>query len=255
MRQLRFLYLKALAVALLACGLAAPQQTSSKNVPPRPAANAWMLTPTPYPTWTPDIPASVRAQRDGTWDKASFRQLPLTDVTTEGEAISTGPDIFVSGDEPEIPDVPNRAVLTATFTRYRSVLSASELSLYSELTFRIETVFEDRTGSGHPVANHDITLLLPGGTVTLRSGRVLSHNTAPRELFLEPSHKYLLVLTYHSDGDYYLCDEDWDISDGVVHANTYRAQYFAKTAPSSTINGLTVQELPVALDKRLYGRH
>jgi hypothetical protein len=250
MKQVRLLIWKTLTVALLASALAASQQTTSKDTP-RPAANAWMLTPTPYPTWNPDIPASVRGARDKAFDSSSFRRVPLTDPTPEAMGVNTGQDLDLSGDESEIVDVPNRAILTAAFTNHRSVLSASELSLYTEVTLHVDTVFEDRTGSGHPFANQDITLLLSGGTVALRSGRTVSDDTAPRELFLQPSHKYLLVLTYRSEGDFYLNVDDWDISDGTVRANTYRSQYFAKKDASSSLHGLPVLQLGSALGSKL----
>ena len=93
---------------------------------------------------------------------------------------------------------------------------------------------------------------IEGGTVTLGSGRTLYYHTSPRKLFLEPDHKYLLVLSYHSEGDFYQYVDDWDISTGTVRANTDRTQYLAREGRSS-LDGLTVQQLGPAVGKLLYG--
>jgi hypothetical protein len=234
-------------ITALLVGTAVSQTPSAPA--PKPAANAWMLTPTPYLAWNQDIPASVRAQRDRFWDELSGRDWPLT-VRPDG-AVSTGEDFWDTGTEPEITELPNRTILTAIFTKYRSVLSASEFSIYTEVTMHVEEVFEDQTGLGHLVPHADITIMLNGGTVSLRSGRILSDNTQPRDLFLQPGHRYLLLLSYNNQGDWYECDDSWDISDGIVRANTPRTQYLTRAGRSS-LNGLTVQQLGPALEKLLY---
>lgn len=248
MKQLRFVATTALAVALAFVG-AASAQTASKETS-KPAANAWMLTPTPYLEWNKDIPPAVRSQRDAFWDEVTHREWPLT-VRRDGAF--GGGDRYDNGTEPEIPEVPNRVILTATFTASRSVLSASEKSIYTEITMRVQDVFEDKSGSGHPISGHNITLMLNGGTVALGPGRILSDNIQPSELSLQPERSYLLVLQYHKEGDWYALEEDWDVTDGVVRANTRWGQYLAKHG-RSRLNGLTVQQLGAALAKLLYGR-
>ena len=248
MKDLRFVALMAVTVTLAFAG-AASSQTKSKDTS-KPAANAWMLTPTPDLAWNQDIPASVRAQRDSYWGSLSFRRVPLTAPSGVGRGVDRA---TFSADDPEIPDRPNRAVLTATFTKHRSVLSASEYSLYTEVTLHIEEVFEDRTGSGRPVAQKDITLLLPGGTVALRSGEILSDDIVASDMFFEPEHKYLLVMSYHQEGDFYTFADDWDISDGTVRPNTERAPYLA-TSGRSSLSGITVQQLGPALERPLHGQ-
>lgn len=249
MKDLRFVAITALTVGLAFAG-AALSQTKEKSSS-APAANAWMLTPTPYLAWKRDVPASVRAQRDDFWDKSAPQQRPLTAPDADEMSVPSGQD--VSGDEPEIRDLPHRVILTGTFTKHGSVLSVSEYSLYTEVTLHVDEVFDDHSGSGNPFAHKDITLLLSGGTVTLRSGRVLTHNTPPRELFLQPGHKYLLVLEYHGEGDFYQYTDDWDISDGTVRANSPRVKQLAEVGRSS-LNGLAVQNLAPALGRLLYGR-
>ncbi len=262
MNKQRLVAIGAAMAALLAVGVVAqsqttavpaqtasvPAQTASQDAP-KPAANAWMLTPTPYGAWNQDISPALRAQRDRFWDQSAPQRLPLTAPNTDAMSVNSGQD--GNGMGPEIKELPNRVILTGTFTGHRSVLSASELSIYTEVTMHVDQVFEDQTVSGHPFHDRDITLLLSGGTVTLRSGRILIHNTAPRRLFLQPSHKYLVVLSYHSEGDFYQYVDDWDVSDGTVRANTGWTDYLAQSGRSH-LSGLTLQQLGPAVDKLLY---
>lgn len=171
--------------------------------------------------------------------------MPLTDPHAEPLVHGIGSGI----PETEIPPAKDRVVLTGTFTTHRSVLSASEFSLYSEVTVHVDQVFEDQ-GASSAGPGGDVTIMLSGGTVTLASGRSLSYDTEPAQFCLQPDHKYLLVLSYHREGDFFLDRDDWDISDGTVRPNTGAGEYRAKHGLSS-LNGLTVQQLGPALDKLL----
>jgi hypothetical protein len=134
------------------------------------------------------------------------------------------------------------------------VLTPSERSLYTEVTLRVDEVFEDRTASGHPTANRDITLIVYGGTVVLRDGQAFSikNPMASPELFIQPDHKYLFVLDYESSGDFYDYADSWDITDGTARANSPRAMHFAREGHSA-IDGLSGKQLGPTLDKLLYG--
>lgn len=113
----------------------------------------------------------------------------------------------------------------------------------------MDKVFEDRIESG-AFAHGNITIIVTGGTVRLRSGRVLSYETEPVEYSLQLNHKYLLVLSYYRAGDYYVVMDDWDISDGTVRPNTRPGEYRAKHG-LSPLSGLKVEELDPALSKLL----
>ena len=240
-----FVGLRLLVVILVAGGSAISQSTSKDST--KPAPNAWTLTPTPYLEWNKDIAHSIRAERDRYADEgAAGQELPLTAPHPD----ALGPGIGCGIPKSDIRPALNRIVLTGTFTEDRSVLSASEFSLYSEVTIHVDQVFEDRSGSG-AFGQKDITILISGGTVTLASGRVLTHDTEPIQFSLQPSHKYLLVLSYYRDGDFFLIEDDWDISDGTVRPNTRPGEYRAKHGLSS-LSGLTVEQLGPALDKLLY---
>lgn len=244
------LFITAGLAGLFAFVLLTSAQTTSQDAR-KLAADAWMLTPTPYLDWNKDISSSLRAERDRFWDKASMSPVPLTQADSSRVV---GGSIDLTADPFEIAHGPNRAVLTATFTGHRSVLSASEYSLYSEVTMHVDKVFEDRTGSGHPIADHVITLVLYGGTVVLRNGQILSVDNpeANPEFFIQPGHRYLLVLEYHSEGDFYGYGDSWDMTNGKLRANSPRSLYFAQEGHSS-LNGIDAQQLGPALAKVLYG--
>lgn len=250
MTQVRFLATIEL-MAVLSFGLVTSAQTASQAAgaqttsqeASKPASNAWMLTPTPYLEWNKDISPSLRKKRDAYLDQGAVGQ---SYALTSPHSDAPGPGIGDGGfTGPEIPLARNRVVLTGTFTKHRSVLSASEFSLYSEVTLHVGEVFDDQSGSGaHP--GKDITILVSGGTITLASGRVLSYNAAPIRYSLQPGHEYLLVLSYHGEGDFYVNRDDWDTSDGTVRPNTVPDEYRAKHGLSS-LSGLRVEQIGPAL--------
>jgi hypothetical protein len=226
---------------LFALGLALSAQTASDESP-KPAPNAWMLAPTPYLEWNKDISSSVRKERDRYLDRGAIGQrYPLTSPRAD----PLGPGIGCGMPKTEIPPAINRVILTGTFTKHRSVLSASEFSLYSEITVHVDEVFEDQNGSG-AAPGEDITILVSGGTVMLASGRILSYGTQPIRFSLQPDHRYLLILSHYGVGSFYLVEDDWDIVDGVLRFNTRSDEYRAQHGLSS-LSGLKVEQLGPAL--------
>ena len=197
MKELRVLAIAAMtlvcALATAASSQAAPDNKSkpapaspqtARDNKSKPAPNAWMLTPTPYLEWNKNIAPSIRAERDKDADEeaaAGGQELPLTALHPDALGRGHGGGMWKT----EIPPAPNRVVLTGTFTNHRSVLSASEFSLYTEVTVRVDEVFEDR-GASSAVHGGDVTIMLSGGTVVLATGRVLTYNTQPIEFSLQP---------------------------------------------------------------------
>ena len=237
---------RALASLVLAALLIPAALSQTTSTQPKPAPNAWMLTPTPYLDWEKDISLAMRAARDKYLDQgAAGQKYPLTSP----HADPLGPGIGCGTPRSDIPVAKGRVALIGTFTQHRAVLSKSEFSLYTEVTVHVDEVFEDRTGSG-AFPGKDIILIFTGGTVTLKSGRVLSYNTEPIEYSLQPGHRYLLFLTYEREGDFYIVSNDWDVTDGTVRPNTRPGQYRASHGLSS-LSGLTVQQLVPALSKLL----
>jgi hypothetical protein len=57
------------------------------------------------------------------------------------------------------------------------------------------------------------------------------------------------VLSHHADGDFYSRAGDWDISDGVVRANSDRDNRIARQGKSALV-GLTKDQLVRLLNQR-----
>lgn len=241
-----------LLVAAGATGFAAPQSIPNQGRTYHraqnstgTAANAWMRIPTLYADRSAGISASLRAERDQFWDGISDERAPLTPESAASTAVSDG---SLSSTPPEIAQVPNRVILTATFMRFRSILTASERAVYTDVTFRVHEVFQVRAGHARP--GDDITVSLAGGTVVTPGGKILSYLTQPREVFLQPNRRYLLVLTYHDLGDFYQAADNWDISEGVVRPNSAASRRRARDGRSS-LSGITTDQLPPSLYKLL----
>ncbi|HSY12032.1 MAG TPA: hypothetical protein VK976_07570 [Verrucomicrobiae bacterium] len=221
------------------------QSTGSK-----PPADAWMKEPTPYLAWNNGISPELRAARNRFWDDASMSDIPLTQ---EGSGRVSGGSYDMAWDSLEISDkVASRTIVTATFTNHRSVLSVSERALYSEVTFRVDKVYEDNTGKEESLAGRDITVIVYGGTVVLKDGKTFSVDAVmvPPDGFIQPDHKYLLVLGYHKDGDFFGYGDSWDVTSGTLRATSLRAEYFAQNGHSA-LNGIKVDQLDAVMTKQL----
>jgi len=212
---------------------------------PAGAANGWMKIATDLSQLETVSPA-IRQQRDSHFDASPLAsRVPLTPGSAPLHHVFPG--AHVAG-QPEIAEVSDRAVVIATFTGHRSVLTASGREVYTEITFHVSSVFQDV--SGRAVRDSDITVALRGGTVKTADGKVISYLTDPRQYFIQPQRTYLLVLSHHADGDFYSLAGDWDISDGVVRVNSKVGQQRSKEG-KSTLVGLTTEQLIHALEERL----
>jgi hypothetical protein len=226
--------------ALLAAGIAVGQVPAA----PAGAANGWMKIATDLSQPETASPA-IRQQRDSHFDASPLAsRVPLTPDSAPLHHVFAG--AHVAG-QPEIAEVSNRAVVIATFTGYRSILTASGREVYTEVTFHVSNVFEDT--AGRAVRDSDITVALRGGTVKTAGGNVISYLTGPRPYFIQPQRTYLLVLSHHADGDFYSRAGDWDISDGVVRANSDRESRIAQQGKSALV-GLSKDQLVRLLNQR-----
>jgi hypothetical protein len=212
------------------------------------AANGWMSVATDVSS--PDIvPPMVRLTRDSYADGSPLASKePLTPENAALHQVFPG---RVSTRDPEIRQVPNRAVFIAAFSEYRSILTASGREIYTEVKFRTGKVFQDEVG--HATPQSDITALVRGGTVKTKDGKTISYLTSPRAFSVQPHHTYLLVLSYYADGDFYKIDRSWDISDGVVRVNSEVEQKRVQEG-KSTLVGLTTDQLIRSLEERFVAR-
>jgi hypothetical protein len=234
MRKSRWLAMSVVPSVILSTQL--DSQTRPAVV--QPAANAWMKLPTQQNQWDL-VPKSVRTLRDEFWDHSG---IAMPEPLTPENAAASGVEVEgpFSPDSPELPMFPERAIVTGTFKAFRSHLSSSGRSLYTEMIFQTHVVMEAPDGSDL-APETDITICFPGGTVTTQSGQTISYLTQPRWLFLQPSRSYLLVLSHHQQGNFYMLADDWDISDGTVRPNTRRNESRAKSS-KSFLSGITTAD-------------
>jgi hypothetical protein len=213
--------------AFLITGVAMGQVAST----PAGAANGWMKVPADL--GQPDrMPPAVRLQRDSHFDDyPGASKAPLTPENAQYHRVSQG--VSIEG-QPEIPEVSNRAVVIAKFVGYRSHLTASGREVYTEVTFQVANVFQDASGSVTPES--EIAVLVRGGTVKTVDGKVISYLTDPRAYFIQPQGTYLLALSHYEEGDFYKLAEDWDLSDGVVRANSERGIALARQGKSALVS-------------------
>jgi hypothetical protein len=232
MRSTLVACLVSLLLGLIAGGQAVPQSPATPAV-----ANAWMKNPTPYLARFLSAPGATRQARDQFWDNTPLAaRIALTPETAPLTAVSEG---SWGPNSPEIPEVPDRVILTATFATYQSILTRSGRVVYTEISFGVQRAWQDH---GRALANSTITLAIPGGTVAIASGQNISFLTQPRKRSLQPNKSYLMVLSYHASGDFYSDAGNWDISDGTVRANNLHEEERFKEC-RSTLVGLTVEQL------------
>ena len=234
---------------LLLCFVSLTAEGLAQQPAARPGiANAWMRIPTPYSVASSGVPSALRQARDLYWDSSAIAApTQLTPETASASGVSSEAFSITS---PEIPRLANRVIATATFVNHISVLTASGRAVYTEGTFHVHDVYE--TIAGSPARDSDITIALPGGAVVMPSGRILYYLAQPRELFLQPGRKYLLILSHHASGDFYTVGEDWDLTSGRVQPNTFDGRTLQKTGHSS-LSGLAADQVPSVLSRLLAG--
>jgi len=152
-------------------------------------------------------------------------------VGTE-EGVSPRP----SAGSPEIPTFDGRVLVIGRVVAHRSILSASERSIYSETDVTAEMVFE--SGPTSLIAGSTISILVAGGTVRLPNGQVISFLTQPRAFSIQTGRVYLMALRWYPKGDFYALRESWDLTSGTVQPNS-RLGVWRKENGGSRIIGLS----------------
>ncbi len=197
-----------------------------------------------------NVASDLRKRRDLFFDSAAAIfgfQGPLTPETAGNWGIGEGSRYAGS---PEIAEVPLRSIVIGTFTRSRSVLSASGQAIYTEIILHVSDVFEDT--AGRITTNSDITLAFLGGTVKTGDGKVISFLANPKKYYLQPQRTYLLALKYQPAPELYTVASNWDFTSGVVKANS-SIDRGLEMSGGSAILGLTKEQLATYL--RRYLKH
>lgn len=206
-------------------------------------ANAWLRTATSYPLQADSVSQSSRSVRDQYFDAVFGNPSPLKPETASWAHIGQDPSAAKDiAKFPELPTNPNRTIVSATFTKFQSVLSQSQRSIYTEISFTLDHSFE---APNDPLAaGTTITVAIAGGSVQTSGGN-LSYLVDPQDFFIQPGKRYLLVLSYNADGDFYTLVKNWELSGGVVTPNSKLEQTRAAQGKAALASVAEDQIAPV----------
>jgi hypothetical protein len=133
---------------------------------------------------------------------------------TMGHGQSSGSRGVYSG----IPFVSGEAIAVANFQSYQAYLTPSHRSIYTIVKLQIEQVLS--TGEQVLNAGQVIDLMMSGGTLRLRDGRVVTYGILPEDALycIQPGHRYLLLLKFNKELDTFRRDESifWDVTSGAA---------------------------------------
>jgi len=142
----------------------------------------------------------------------------LTPGIGQGYALDSGP--IDLNEIPEIPFVPDEAVVVTSFERYQPYLTPSHRCIYTKIILTIAQVLE--SGPSGVEAGEEIDLLIHGGTVMLNDGRVISFliRYEDGDFSLQPDHRYVLFLQNHRRGDFFTLEGSWELKNGMALPNS-----------------------------------
>ncbi len=213
----------------------------------RDPANSWMRTPV-TPGNERDPQPAARMARDNYWDNLIGASAPLFEPSAQARQM---PIADMKSLPPEVPELGlTRVLMIGKFERYRSFISASARSVYTEIDIRVDRAF---AGTGGPYVNENSVVQIerPGGTVNTPWGKVLSYVIRPSEYDFQPGHTYLVLASYHREGDFYTVNDKrgrWDLTTGTAIPDT-SIEVIRTRKGLSQLSGLTKAQIEDKLEQ------
>lgn len=212
------------------------------------AANKWMKAAVDTSKQVDPVPAMERQARDAYWDSVIGASAPLSDPAAKPRPMPIG-DAVPEG--PELGNLGQGVLVIGKFDSYRTILSKSKRSVYTEIQFSVQHVF------GHPNAPIRAGQLIdvdrPGGTIIAPWGSTLSYGLRPEQMGFQPQHLYLMRLGYDPAGNYYRggnrTSQLWDLTDGRAKPGNSLQKHRAEHGMSE-VNGLSMDALIHLIDKK-----
>jgi len=214
------------------------------------AENRWMRVPVELPSKGDPVSQVDRQARDDYWDNLIGASEPLSQPGARSRSM---PLANAAPDLPEFGDLDDGVWVVGKIENYRTLLSASKRSVYTELDFRIQHVF------GHPNVpslseGSQIDIDLPGGTIGAPWGATISYEVHPEKYYYQPGHTYLIALGYHPHGNFYTggpsnAAKRWDVTDGTIRPGNSLQAYRAANKKSE-IDGLPLNDATALVDKK-----
>jgi hypothetical protein len=222
----------------------------------RTAQNRWMKVPIDVRAQRNTATEAERLARDNYWDDLIGASMPLSQPNARAKGMPlANPPI----NSPEYGDLGKGVWVIGKFVTYRTILSASQRSVYTEIDLHVQHVFGRPSVPG---LREGVVIQIdrPGGTILSPWGSTISYAVQPEQYDFQPGHTYLVQLGFHADGNFYTggyrTGKRWDLTDGLVRPNT-QALVHRAAHNSSELNGLKVHDAIQHLDKKFaeyYGK-
>ena len=179
------------------------------------AANKWRAVPVDLFRQIDPVSPDMRKLRDSFWDEAIGSEGSLLDPATP-------PRYFSNSDEgdywlsihPEFTRDPHMIWVIGRFDSYRCFLSSKEKSIYTEISFTVQSAFGAEASTLQVKPGASIDLASPGGTVLAAGGVVLSYAVEPQQNEMVPGGTYLLQLNPYATQQFFVVENQWDLSTG-----------------------------------------
>lgn len=196
-------------------GLPTEPQTSAETISQKvPTTKWWRSIPrTAFPEPTDPSELRLLELRGRYFDSAIGEPWPLDNpplgIGSGSSSGSCGP-----GETDAPPFFQDEAIVVGTFKDFRVHLSPTHRSIYTRITLVLDQVLDP--GPSGVKAGQEADYLIPGGTVRLDNGSVLSHRIlqTDRKYSIEPGHRYLFFLQFRPEGNFFVGRGDWELRDG-----------------------------------------
>ncbi len=233
-------FVSLLLSGLLTFVLTAGAQDICGSAQNREVSGAWRRVPIDPTSQTDEVTPQLRATRQADWGD----HLP-----PPGILVSPGGQL---GGAFEIPPLDNGLWITARFEAYKVFEVPNNRGTYTEIRLRVDEVIAN-SSAARVLAGDLIEIGEPGGTIRRKDGTVRSDNLQLRPSPFEPTHQYLLFLTYNSETEYFQDHRRWDITSGKAVPGTSLEGSVCREGRSQ-LSGLSSIEAVARLKAILAGR-
>jgi len=198
----------AVVICLLGLGYASAQSDTTNASKPLDWANT-VVRATPDPVDNQKI--ALREKRGSSFDDTTHTKKQVDAEDSEGTLSGHGMSVYrVRTDA--LPVASSDVVVVGQVAGFQPFLSKDRTAIYTELYVRVERVFK---GSD---ALNGATIVIPrrGGTLQLKTGRVVKGFAPQSEKSIELGTRYVLFLAYDQERDWFGVVKLWELQDGRV---------------------------------------
>ncbi len=182
------------------------------------AENEWRQPPVDLATQQDNVSPLTRAARNAYW-KPKLNECRV--ASQKGLEIGSPIVRYVDDRfDPEISTIAGSIWILAQFDHYLVIpvtpdaqVSASDLMLYTEITFKINQIIWQPKGSLLKEGEY-FDVDFEGGSAKTLQGEVLLQRIGSEKYFVQPEHSYLLQIVPSPVGNLFYINKQWDITSG-----------------------------------------